>query len=59
MLMLRIELRFVAHKTTVLTIIRHEPFTDFDGGNRESNSGPSAPKAEIIPLDYYPKIPMH
>ena len=24
------------------------------GDNRESNSGPSAPKAEIIPLDYYP-----
>jgi len=28
----------------------------FRGDNRESNPGPSAPKAEIIPLDYYPLL---
>ena len=27
----------------------------FRGDNRESNSGPPAPKVGIIPLDHYPK----
>ena len=30
----------------------------YHGAHRDSNPGPSAPKAEIIPLDYGPSVDM-
>ena len=44
-----------AHKTDALT--NWAKWANYKtGDNRESNPGPSAPKAEIIPLDYYPLL---
>ena len=51
MLILGVEPRIPAYKTSVITVSLYERFV---GENWELNPGPSAPKADIIPLDYFP-----
>ena len=55
MLILGVEPRIPAYKTSVITVSLYERRL-LNGGNWESNPGPSAPKADIIPLDYYPNF---